>query len=101
MRQVRKPLRYGKAAAPVVVNNRSAFDCGDEALNLFLQRHARQSHEKGSAKSYLVIDDEDNKTVLGYYSVSSASITYERTPAVVKRSLARYEIPVFLWMMRR
>ena len=36
-------------------HDRGAFDCGDEALNQFLNRHARQSHEKGGAKPTLLL----------------------------------------------
>ncbi|MBC8953504.1 GNAT family N-acetyltransferase [Xenorhabdus sp. PB62.4] len=75
-------------------HDRSAFDCGDEALNQFLHRHARQSHEKGGAKTYLAVS-ESNGTVLGYYSLSPASIVYERAPEVIKRGLARHDVPVF------
>jgi len=28
-------------------HNREAFDCGEEALNEFLRRYARKSHEQG------------------------------------------------------
>lgn len=76
-------------------HNRETFDCGDPHLNDFLKRHARQSHEKGGAKTYLAIADGDEKTVLGFYSLSPASLEYERTPKVVKRGLARYDVPVF------
>ncbi len=75
-------------------HNREAFNCGDEALNLFLQRHARQSHEKGGAKTYLAINKNSEK-ILGYYSLNPASIAYERTPKVIRRGLARHEVPVF------
>ncbi len=75
-------------------HDRGAFDCGDEALNQFLYRHARQSHEKGGAKTYLVISEHDD-TILGYYCLSPASIAYERAPEVSKRGLARYDVPVF------
>ena len=75
-------------------HNRTAFDCGDEALNQFLHRHARQSHEKGGAKTYLAVS-ENNEKVLGYYSLSPASIAYERAPEVIKRGLARHDVPVF------
>jgi GNAT superfamily N-acetyltransferase len=75
-------------------HDRAAFDCGDDALNHFLHRHARQSHEKGGAKTYLAVSDSNQK-VLGYYSVSPASIAYERAPGVIKRGLARHEVPVF------
>ncbi len=76
-------------------HDRAAFDCGDEALNGFLRRHARQSHERGGAKTFLAIDDGDDKTILGFYSLNPASVAYERTPDLVKRGLARHEIPVF------
>lgn len=75
-------------------HDRGAFDCGDEALNQFLNRHARQSHEKGGAKTYLAVS-ENNEKVLGYYSLSPASIAYERAPEVIKRGLARHDVPVF------
>jgi predicted N-acetyltransferase YhbS len=75
-------------------HDRAAFDCGDADLNRFLVRHARQSHEKGGAKTFLAIDDEDGK-ILGFYSLSPASIAYERTPDVINKGLARYEVPVF------
>lgn len=75
-------------------HDRSAFDCGDGPLNQFLYRHARQSHEKGGAKTYLAIS-EHNEKILGYYSLSPASIAYERAPEVIKRGLARHDVPVF------
>ena len=76
-------------------HNRQAFDCGEAALNDFLQRYARKSHELGGAKTFLAIDDADNKTIHGFYSLSPASIEYARTPAIVRRALARYDVPVF------
>ena len=76
-------------------HDRAGFDCGDTNLNDFLQRHARKSHEKGGAKTFLAIDNADDGMILGFYSLSPASIAYERTPEVVKRGLARHEVPVF------
>jgi GNAT superfamily N-acetyltransferase len=76
-------------------HDRAGFDCGETDLNEFLQRHARKSHEKGGAKTFLAIDDSDHRKILGFYSISPASIAYECTPEVVKRGLARHEVPVF------
>jgi GNAT superfamily N-acetyltransferase len=76
-------------------HDREAFDCGEEALNEFLRRYARKSHELGGAKTFLAIDDADGKTVLGYYSLSPASVEYARTPETVRRGLARHEVPGF------
>lgn len=76
------------------LHDRTDFNCGDNKLNEFLHRHARQSHDKGGAKTYLAVDSETQK-ILGFYSLSPASIAYERTPVMIKRGLARYEVPVF------
>jgi hypothetical protein len=75
---------------------REAFDCGEEALNEFLQRYARRSHEIGGAKTFLAIDDADSQTILGYYSLSPASIAYARTPELIRRRLARHDVPAFV-----
>lgn len=34
-------------------HDRASFDCGEPALNEFLRRHARQSHQRGGAKTSL------------------------------------------------
>ncbi len=76
-------------------HDREAFDCGEEALNEFLRRYARQSHELGGAKTFLAIDDADKKTLLGFYILSPASIEYARTPEIARRGLARHDVPGF------
>jgi GNAT superfamily N-acetyltransferase len=76
-------------------HDRDAFDCGDPSLNAFLRQHARQSHDKGAAKTFLAISDDDNKTIMGFYSLSPASIEFARTPDAVRKGLARHDVPVF------
>ena len=76
------------------MHDRNGFDCGNDDLNDFLRRYARKSHTQGGAKTFLVIDDADSK-ILGFYSLAPASIAYERTPEVVRRGLARYDVPGF------
>jgi len=76
-------------------HNREAFDCGDEALNVFLCRHARQTHDQGGAKTFLAVRNDDASLVLGFYSLSPASVEFSRSPAIIKRGLARHDVPVF------
>lgn len=76
-------------------HDREAFDCGEEALNEFLRRYACRSHELGGAKTFLALSDADNKTILGFYSLSPASVEYARVPEIVRRGLARHEVPAF------
>jgi GNAT superfamily N-acetyltransferase len=76
-------------------HDRKAFDCGEDALNDFLRRHARKSHDLGGVKTFLAIDDADKKTILGFYSLSPVSVEYARTPELVRRGLARHDVPGF------
>jgi GNAT superfamily N-acetyltransferase len=76
-------------------HNREACDCGEPALNDVLRRYARRSHELGGAKTFLAIDGADNQTVLGFYSLSPASVEYARTPEILRRGLARHDVPGF------
>jgi GNAT superfamily N-acetyltransferase len=82
-----EPIKKGR--------DREAFDCGEEALNEFLRRHAPKSHERGGAKTFLAIDDADQKAILGFYSLSPASVDYAQTPEIVRRGLARHDVPGF------
>lgn len=76
-------------------HDRNTFDCGDAVLNTFLRHHARQSHERGGAKTFLAIVDDDRKPILGFYSLAPASVVYESAPVLIKRGLARHDVPVF------
>ncbi len=73
--------------------DREAFDCGEPALNDFLSRHARKSHDLGGAKTLLAVASDGK--ILGYYSLSPASVEYARAPEIVRRGLARHDVPVF------
>ena len=76
-------------------HDRAAFDCGDPDLNLYLQKFARQNHESGGAKCFIAAPSDAPARVLGFYTLSPASIEYSRTPALAKKGLARYDVPVF------
>jgi len=76
-------------------HDRRSFDCGDPSLNDFLQRYARQSHESGAAKTFLAIDDRDNLTILGFYSLAPGALAYADTPETVRHGLARHDVPGF------
>lgn len=82
--------------APVAKkHDRASFDCGEPALNDFLRRYARQSHEKGVAKTFVAVSQSDHKTILGFYSLCPASLEYDRVPETIRKGLARHDVPVF------
>jgi GNAT superfamily N-acetyltransferase len=70
-----------------------AFDCGQDALNRFLQNHALQNQHSGGARTYVGLAGE---TVIGYYALAVGSVEPEQTPARVKKGLAKHPIPIML-----
>lgn len=76
-------------------HDRESFDCGVEALNIYLARYARQNHESGSARTFVVPVAADLPQLVGYYSLSAASIQYDQTPSAIRKRLARHEVPLF------
>lgn len=76
-------------------HDRKGFDCGSPELNDYLRRHARQNHEGGGSKTFVAVAPASPETILGYYSISPASIAFARVPAVLTRGLGRYEVAVY------
>ncbi len=70
-----------------------AFDCGREALNLFLRKHALQNQRTGGSQTYVGTADE---TVIGYYALAVGSVEQEQAPERVKKGLAKHSIPLML-----
>jgi GNAT superfamily N-acetyltransferase len=64
-------------------------------MNDFLRRYARQSHDLGGAKTILAIDDADNKTIFGFYSLAPGALAYAETPEMMRRGLAQHDVPGF------
>ena len=50
-------------------HDRNAFDCGNKALNHFLQKIARQHDEKGLSKTFVLIDTEQPTVIIAYMSL--------------------------------
>jgi GNAT superfamily N-acetyltransferase len=76
-------------------HDRKAFDCGTPELNEYLRRHARQNHEGGGSKTFVAVAPTAPETILGYYSISPASIAFAKVPAPLTKGLGRYEVAVY------
>jgi len=85
-------------AAPVVLtaNHRTdSFDCGNEALNLFLKRFALSNIAAGVARTYVTIQLDHNE-VLAYYSLAAAAVDKTRLPERIAKGMPAYPIPVIV-----
>ncbi|MDP2818036.1 MAG: GNAT family N-acetyltransferase [Polaromonas sp.] len=72
-------------------HDRNDFDCGEAALNHFLQRLARQHADKDFNRTYVAVEQGEAQ-IRGFYAISSASIDFENWPAALR--LPRYPVPV-------
>jgi predicted N-acetyltransferase YhbS len=75
-------------------HDRSSFTCGNVRLDDYLQRYASQSIRQNLAQVY-VAEGEDGK-VLGYYTLSAASLRHEELPEDQARRLPKYPVPAVL-----
>lgn len=69
------------------------FDCGKPALNDWLLRHARQAQGSGSAKTFVVADDE---RVAGYFSLTVGQVDTLEAPERIRKGMGQYPVPVVI-----
>lgn len=79
--------------------DRSEFDCGTEILNRYLQKYAGQDQRKRYAVCFVAIEDESGK-VVGFYTLSSDSIDFDRLPDAIAKRLPRYPVTPIVMMGR-
>jgi len=72
-------------------HERKDFDCGEPSLNDFLRRYARQNDDKGVSRTYVLLE-EGSQVVVGYYTLSSGSVSFETLPDEYSR-IPRYPVP--------
>jgi len=75
--------------------DRTVFDCGVPALNLYLRSYALQNQKKGIVRNY-VTTRTDGKVVVAYYTLVYAAIDQKRLPAKVVKGLGKYDIPLMV-----
>ena len=77
-------------------HERKQFDCGNEELNNYLQRYARQNDKLGINKTFVAIEPDTPVVVDGYYTISSSAIDFQSLPEENKRKLPAYPVPAAL-----
>ena len=68
-----------------------SFDCGVPALNEYLQKYARQNHDKGLGKTHVAV--KDGNRAVGYYTISSAQVNSPDLPEETRMRLPKYPVP--------
>lgn len=70
-----------------------SFDCGQPALNQFLQRYAINNQRANSAQTYVCCE---NGVVAGFYSLTVGSVDHLSAPERVVKGLASHPVPVMI-----
>lgn len=66
------------------------FSCGIQELDDYLKRFARTNHKKGIGKTFVFLKDQ---RVIGFYTISMASINFENISDAHRQHLPKYPIP--------
>lgn len=82
------------AAQPLDAHHRlEAFDCGKPALTDWLLHHARQAQSSGSARTFVICDEQ---RVAGYFSLTVGQIDTLEAPERIRRGMGQYPIPLVI-----
>jgi GNAT superfamily N-acetyltransferase len=74
----------------------AGFDCGEKALDEYLQRYASQDIKRGVARVFVASPAEKPQVLAGFYTLSAASIAADTLPEKWRKKLPRYPVPVAL-----
>jgi predicted GNAT family N-acyltransferase len=74
-------------------HDRTGFDCGVEPLNRYLKTLAGQHRVKGIATTFVLVETERPSRILGYYSLSAASLAFEGLTDADRQGLPAYPVP--------
>lgn len=77
-------------------HKRSEFDCGNDELNQYLRRYARQNDVKGINKTFVATQPDTPLVIDGYYTISSSVINFLSLPGDVAQKLPAYPVPAAL-----
>lgn len=74
-------------------HDRTSFDCGVEALNLFLKQYAMQNQRNRFVRTYLCLHEGK---VVGYYSLAFGETKRDSVPAILTRGAGKYPVPTMV-----
>jgi GNAT superfamily N-acetyltransferase len=74
---------------------REGFRCGVASLDTWLIEHAPGADAAGSARTYVVVDEAQDR-VVGYYALTVASLEREEATGRASKGMSRHPIPAML-----
>ena len=69
------------------------FDCGNIALNIWLQKFAWTNQQADSAKTYVAVEGD---SIAGYYALTAGSVHRHESPQRIVKGLANHPVGVVI-----
>jgi GNAT superfamily N-acetyltransferase len=74
-------------------HDRNAFDCGEPALNEYLQKTASQHLKKEIANTYKLVTSAESHRILGFFTLSFLEVDLSEVQATYGKKLPRSHLP--------
>lgn len=78
------------------VHDRSAFSCGKESLGRYIAQQATQDIRRGVASVFVAVMADRPERILGYFTLSAASVIPSDLPPETAKRLPHHPIPAAL-----
>ncbi len=75
------------------LHDRSAFDCGNEALNTYLRTQAAKHQRQRIARVFVLVEENEPSRIRGFYALSSSHIARTNLSESEARKLPRHPVP--------
>lgn len=77
-------------------HDRGAFTCGVESLDLYIRQQAWQDMRRATARVFVAVSDGYPERILGFYTLSAATIMAADLPPDIAKRLPKYPVPAAL-----
>jgi GNAT superfamily N-acetyltransferase len=77
-------------------HNRSAFTCGNDALDRYIREQANQDSRRGTARVFVAVMTDQPETILGFFTLSAATVIPGDLPPALEKRLPKHAIPAAL-----
>lgn len=77
-------------------HDRSAFQCGADILNRYLQKQATQDIRRRISRVFITTTAKKPQIIIGYYTLSTLSIELSQLPEQLSRKLPKHALPAAL-----
>lgn len=82
------PLPDFKIRLLEAADNRNAFECPSEPLNLYLQKQVSQDVKRKVATCFVAVTSDGQ--ILGYYTLAATGVALSNIPTGFRKKLPRY-----------